>query len=37
MTTTLTGPPAFCLAIENIPDALKQNAAQFLVYTDYYC
>ena len=37
MTTTLTGPPAFCTTIENIPEALKENAAQFLVYTDYYC
>ena len=37
MTTTLTGPPEFCTTIDNIPAALKENAAQFTVYTDYYC
>ena len=37
MTTTLTGPPAWCATVESIPDALKENAAQFLVYTDLYC
>ena len=37
MTTTLTGPPEFCTTIDNIPEALKANAAQFIVYTDLYC
>ena len=34
---TLDGPPAFCTTIDSIPEALKENAAQYLVYTDYYC
>ena len=37
MASTLTGPPAACTTIDNIPAALKENAAQFLVYTDWYC
>ena len=35
--TRLEGPPAFCATIDSIPEALKANAAQYLVYTDLYC
>ena len=37
MADKLVGPPEFCATIEAIPEALKANAAQFLVYTDYFC
>ena len=35
--TRLEGPPAFCGVIDSIPEILKENAAQYLVYTDFYC
>ena len=37
MPTTLTGPPACRNTTDAIPEALKANAAQFIVYTDYFC